>query len=119
MPPKILIADDEQSIVVPLEFLMQQKGYQVMAAYNGEEAIEKIFAEKIELKKEDFEQITTEVCGVPKFFKNMLFDRIDSGKTGKITKPHFLQFWKRDFQNADIHKRIFKIIAKPDAEYMV
>lgn len=62
-----------------------------------EEAIDKIFAEKIELKKEDFEQITTEVCSMPKFFKNMLFDRIDSGKTGKITKPHFLQFWKRDF----------------------
>lgn len=44
MPMKILIADDEQSIVVPLEFLMQQKGYQVMAAYNGEEAIEKIIS---------------------------------------------------------------------------
>jgi len=44
MPSKILIADDEQSIVVPLEFLMQQKGYQVMAAYNGEEAIEKIIS---------------------------------------------------------------------------
>ncbi|MFH1977138.1 MAG: response regulator [Pseudomonadota bacterium] len=44
MPEKILIADDEQSIVVPLEFLMQQKGYQVMAAYNGEEAIEKIIS---------------------------------------------------------------------------
>ncbi len=44
MPPKILIADDEPSIVVPLEFLMEQKGYQVMAAYNGEEAIEKIIS---------------------------------------------------------------------------
>jgi len=44
MPPKILIADDEQSIVVPLEFLMQQNGYHVMAAYNGEEAIEKIIS---------------------------------------------------------------------------
>lgn len=55
-----------------------------------EEAIDKIFAEKIELKKEDFEQIATEVCGIPKFLKTLLFDRIDSGKTGKITKPHFL-----------------------------
>ena len=44
MPKKILIANDEQSIVVPLEFLMQQKGYHVMAAYNGEEAIEKIIS---------------------------------------------------------------------------
>jgi serine/threonine-protein phosphatase 2A regulatory subunit B'' len=59
------------------------------------------------------------VCGLPKFLKSMLFDRIDSGKTGKITKPHFLQFWKRDFHNADIHRRIFKILAKPDADSMV
>jgi DNA-binding response OmpR family regulator len=44
MPSKILIADDEQSIVVPLEFLMQQKGYQVAVAYNGEEAIEKVIS---------------------------------------------------------------------------
>jgi len=44
MSSKILIADDEQSIVVPLEFLMEQKGYEVVAAYNGEEAIEKIIS---------------------------------------------------------------------------
>lgn len=44
MSSKILIADDEQSIVIPLEFLMQQKGYQVAAAYNGEEAIEKVIS---------------------------------------------------------------------------
>ncbi len=49
MSSKILIADDEQSIVVPLEFLMQQKGYQVTAAYNGEEAIEKIISFNPEL----------------------------------------------------------------------
>lgn len=62
-----------------------------------DELIDKIFAEKIELKKEDFEQITTEVCGLPKFMKTMLFDRIDNGKAGKITKPNFQLFWKRDF----------------------
>ena len=85
-----------------------------------EETIEKIFSEKIELKKEDFEQITTEVCGIPKFFKNMLFDRIDSGKTLKITKPHFLQFWRRDYQNADIHRRLFKLIAKTETpDYII
>jgi DNA-binding response OmpR family regulator len=49
MPSKILIADDEQSIVVPLEFLMEQKGYEVAAAYNGEEAIEKIISFKPDL----------------------------------------------------------------------
>lgn len=57
-----------------------------------------------------------EVCGVPKFLKNMLFDRIDSGKTGKITKPTFVHFWKKEFQYADVNKRIFKIFAKPGSE---
>ncbi len=74
--------------------------------------IDKIFTEKVELKREEFEQITTEVCGLPKFFKGMLFDRIDSGKTGKITKPHFMQFWKRDYLNIDVTKRLFKLLAK-------
>jgi hypothetical protein len=81
-----------------------------------EEQIDKIFTEKIELKREDFEQITVEVCGLPKFMKNMLFDRIDSGKTGKITKPMFTLFWKKDFHSIDVSKRTFKIIAKPDAD---
>ncbi len=49
----------------------------------------------------------------------MLFDRIDSGKAGKITKPHFLSFWRKDFQNFDVGKRIFKIIAKADSDFIV
>lgn len=39
---KILIVDDEPNIVISLEFLMQQSGYEVAIARNGEEALEKI-----------------------------------------------------------------------------
>ncbi len=39
---KILIVDDEPSVAVPLQFLMEQNNYNVMAASNGEEAIDKI-----------------------------------------------------------------------------
>lgn len=42
MPPKILIVDDEPNIVVPLQFLMERNGYQVMVAASGEEALESI-----------------------------------------------------------------------------
>ncbi len=42
MPQTILIVDDEQSIVVPLSFLMEQKGYNVITASSGEEAVDKI-----------------------------------------------------------------------------
>ena len=42
MPQTILIVDDEQSIIVPLRFLMEQNGYKVITASSGEEAVDKI-----------------------------------------------------------------------------
>ena len=39
MSKKILIADDEPNIVAALEFLLQQSGYEVLVARNGEEAL--------------------------------------------------------------------------------
>lgn len=44
MPHKILIVDDEPNIVISLEFLMQQSGYEVETARDGEEALQKIAA---------------------------------------------------------------------------
>jgi DNA-binding response OmpR family regulator len=39
MVKKVLIADDEPNIVVSLEFLMRQKGYDVRVVTNGEDAL--------------------------------------------------------------------------------
>jgi DNA-binding response OmpR family regulator len=39
MTHKILIVDDEPNIVVALEYLMRQNGFDVRAARNGEEAL--------------------------------------------------------------------------------
>jgi len=39
MGKRILIADDEPNIVVSLEFLMQQLGFEVKSVANGEEAL--------------------------------------------------------------------------------
>lgn len=39
MIKKILIVDDEENIVISLEFLMQQAGYEVAIARNGEDAL--------------------------------------------------------------------------------
>ena len=49
MPRKVLVVEDEMSIVVPLQFLMEQNGYEVLVAYSGEEAIESIMKEKPDL----------------------------------------------------------------------
>jgi len=49
MPVKILIVDDEPSIIVPVQFLMEQNGYDVMVAFSGEEAMEIIAENKVDL----------------------------------------------------------------------
>ncbi len=40
MGKKVLIADDEPNIVASLEFLMEQAGFEVRVAANGEQALE-------------------------------------------------------------------------------
>ena len=42
MAKKVLIVDDEVNIVISLEFLMQQAGYQVDVARTGDEALHKV-----------------------------------------------------------------------------
>ena len=43
MPKEILIVDDEPGIVVPVQFLMEQQGYNVMTANRGEDALDLIY----------------------------------------------------------------------------
>jgi DNA-binding response OmpR family regulator len=38
MSKKVLIVDDEPSIIVALQFLMEQNGYETLVAFSGEEA---------------------------------------------------------------------------------
>jgi two-component system, OmpR family, alkaline phosphatase synthesis response regulator PhoP len=42
MPYKILIVDDEPNIVLSLEFLMEQSGYEVAIARDGEQALQQV-----------------------------------------------------------------------------
>ena len=49
MTKKVLIADDEQNIVISLEFLLRREGFEVLIAVNGEAALAKARAEKPDL----------------------------------------------------------------------
>jgi DNA-binding response OmpR family regulator len=44
MAKKVLIVDDEANIVISLEFLMEQAGYELRIARNGQEALEQVAA---------------------------------------------------------------------------
>lgn len=45
MTKKILIADDEQNIVISLEFLMKREGFTVCIANDGQEALDLVRSE--------------------------------------------------------------------------
>ena len=49
MARKVLIADDEPSIVTALEFLLQRAGYESRVARNGDEALKAIEADPPDL----------------------------------------------------------------------
>jgi DNA-binding response OmpR family regulator len=42
MSHKVLVVDDEHNILLSIEFLLKQAGYQVEVAHDGEEAMEKM-----------------------------------------------------------------------------
>jgi two-component system alkaline phosphatase synthesis response regulator PhoP len=46
MSQKVLVVDDEQSIVTLLQYNLQQAGYDVVTAYDGEEGLNKVFTER-------------------------------------------------------------------------
>ena len=48
-PKKILIVDDEPSIIVALQFLMEQNGYETLVAFSGEEAMEAVASHRPDL----------------------------------------------------------------------
>ncbi|TDM15779.1 response regulator transcription factor [Macrococcus bovicus] len=49
MAQKILVVDDEQSIVTLLKYNLQQAGFEVETAFDGEEGLEKVFTERPDL----------------------------------------------------------------------
>ena len=44
MTKRVLVVDDETNIVISIEFLIKQAGYELEIARNGEEALEKVVA---------------------------------------------------------------------------
>jgi len=105
-PIKILVADDEPNIVLLIEMLFQEMGYQVVKASNGEEAIQLAQSEKPDLivtdvlmpKKSGFEVCKTirslpQIADTPIIILSAMGDEynkitgFDGGADDYITKP--------------------------------
>ncbi len=119
----ILIVDDELSILVPLQFLMEKEGYVPKLAQSGKEAIEKIEAFKPDLilldimlpdldgyeiyqmirQRREWDAIRI-IFLTAKNREDDMAKGLAMGADAYITKP---------FSNSDLVKKIYQLIGPP------
>ncbi len=93
MAKKILIVDDEQNIVISLEFLMKREGFEVMVAGDGDEGVRRIRAERPDLvlldvmmpKKNGFE-VCQEIKADPELHATRILMLTAKGRDTEVAK---------------------------------
>ncbi len=93
MTKKVLIVDDEQNIVISLEFLMKREGFEVMIASDGDEGVRRIRAERPDLvlldvmmpKKNGFE-VCQEIKADPELQSTRILMLTAKGRDTEVAK---------------------------------
>ncbi|NMG73383.1 response regulator transcription factor [Aromatoleum diolicum] len=122
MAKKILIADDEQNIVISLEFLMKREGYEVLIANDGEEAVQRIRAEVPDLvlldvmmpKKSGFE-VCQEVKSNPDLQSVRILMLTAKGRDTEVAKGLALgadAYMTKPFSTKELVERVRSMLAE-------
>lgn len=124
MPQKILIVDDEPNIVIPLQFLMEQNGYETLVAQSGEEALEMISKEKPDLVLLDIMLPGVdgfEVCEIirlnPEWRNTRVIFLTAKGRDVDIAKGMVLgadEYITKPFSNQQIIDAVTKLLKTPE-----
>ncbi|MBW1865288.1 MAG: response regulator [Deltaproteobacteria bacterium] len=124
MPPTILIVDDEPNIVIPLQFLMEQNGYNTLVAQSGEEALEMISKEKPDLVLLDIMLPGVdgfEVCEIirlnPEWRNTRVIFLTAKGRDVDIAKGMVLgadEYITKPFSNQQIIDAVKKLLEEPE-----
>ncbi|MDT3672187.1 MAG: response regulator [Aromatoleum sp.] len=121
MSKKILIADDEQNIVISLEFLMKREGYAVSIANDGEEAVAMIRSEQPDLvlldvmmpKKSGFE-VCQEVKSDPRLQGVRILMLTAKGRDTEVAKGLALGadgYMTKPFSTKELVERVRNMLA--------
>lgn len=91
MPAKILMIEDDREMVTLGKLILEKEGYSVLAAYNGKEGLEKIYA-----NKDSIDLILLDVM-LPNIYGWEILERIKADETTKhipvimLTARHYLE----------------------------
>lgn len=80
--------------------------------------IDSVFGASKEVTKQEFIPICEKVFKFPKFLNSIIFGKIDTANTGKISKEKFIQVWNDDFERIDVARRMFNILTKPGQQFL-
>lgn len=122
MAQRILIADDEENIVISLEFLMKREGFEVLIAQDGEQAVEMIRDEKPDLvlldvmmpKKSGFE-VCQEVRSDPSLESVRILMLTAKGRETEVAKGLALGadcYVTKPFSTKELVERVRGMLAK-------
>lgn len=122
MATRILIADDEQNIVISLEFLMKREGFEVSIAQDGAEAIEKIRSEMPDLvlldvmmpKKSGFE-VCQEIKSDPTLQSVRILMLTAKGRDTEVAKGLALGadgYMTKPFSTKELVERVRSMLAE-------
>jgi len=121
MSKKILIADDEQNIVISLEFLMKREGFEVSIANDGEEAVNMIRAQRPDLvlldvmmpKKSGFE-VCQEIKADPALQSVRILMLTAKGRDTEVAKGLALgadAYMTKPFSTKELVERVRSMLA--------
>ena len=126
MAKEILIVDDEPSIVIPIQFLMEQQGYSVIVAENGEDALDIIHKYKPDLVLLDIMLPGIdgyEVCEIvrlnPKYRHIKIIFLTAKGREVEIAKGMALgadAYITKPFSNAEVVEKVKELLADINEE---
>lgn len=114
MKTKILLVDDEKDIVEFLQYNLTQEGFKVIAAFNGEQALEKINQKPdlvildVMMPKMDGYEVCTKIRAIDEF-KNLPIIFL-TAKASEIDEIHGLNIGANDFVAKPISPK--KLVAR-------
>ncbi len=121
MAKKIMVVDDERTLIELVTAVLEQEGFEVISANNGEEALEKLSTVKPDLVLLDMMMpgmSGREVC--EKIRKDPKTKNLDVvfltvakfSETGRdlLKKMNVRDYITKPFENADLIKRVKKIV---------
>jgi len=120
---KIMIVDDEQSLVELVRAVFGQEGFEVITAYSGSECLEKLKEEKPDLILMDMmmpgmsgRETTEKIRTNPKTkgLKIVFLTVARFSEVGKDTLKNLniLDYVTKPFDNKDLVKRVKKVLGK-------